>query len=48
MAREVGKMAGKKTRMEYCFGYHNDLLAGKLGIDKTRELIARKYYWPTL
>ncbi len=28
--------------------HHNDPLAGHFGIDKTRELIAQKYYWPTL
>lgn len=28
--------------------YHDDPLAGHFEIDKTRELIARKYYWPTL
>ncbi len=28
--------------------HHNDPLAGHFGIKKTRELIARKYYWPTL
>ena len=28
--------------------HHNDLLAGHFGIDKTRELIGRKYYWPSL
>ncbi len=28
--------------------HHDDPLAGHFGIDKTRELIARKYYWPTL
>ncbi len=28
--------------------YHDDPLASLFGIDKTRELIARKYYWPTL
>ena len=27
---------------------HNDLLAGHFGIDETRELISRKYYWPSL
>ncbi len=27
---------------------HNDPLAGHFKIDKTRELIAQKYYWPTL
>ncbi len=26
----------------------NDPLAGHFGIEKTRKLIARKYYWPTL
>ena len=28
--------------------HHNDSLAGHFGIDKTRELIGRKYYWPSL
>ena len=28
--------------------HHNDPLAGHFGIKKTRELIARKYYYPTL
>ena len=28
--------------------YHNDLLAGHFGVNKTRELIGRKYYWPSL
>ena len=28
--------------------HHNDLLAGHFGIDKTRELVGRKYYWPSL
>ena len=28
--------------------YHDDLLAGYFGIDKTRELVGRKYYWPSL
>ena len=28
--------------------HHNDPLAGYFGIDKTRELIAKKYYWPML
>ena len=28
--------------------HHNDPLAGHFGIEKTRELVARKYYWPTL
>ena len=28
--------------------YHNDLLARNFGIDKSRELIGQKYYWPSL
>ena len=28
--------------------HHDDLLAGHFGIKKTRKLVARKYYWPTL
>ncbi len=28
--------------------HHNNPLAGHFGIKKTRELIARKYYWSTL
>ena len=28
--------------------HHNDLLARYFGIDKTKELIGRKYYWPSL
>ena len=28
--------------------HHNDPLTGHFGIDKTRELIGRKYYWPSL
>ena len=28
--------------------YHNDLLAKHFGIDKTRELVGQKYYWPSL
>ena len=28
--------------------HHNDPLASNFGIEKTRELIVQKYYWPTL
>ena len=28
--------------------HHDNLLAGHCGIEKTRKLVARKYYWPTL
>ena len=28
--------------------HHNDLLAGHFGINKTSELVGRKYYWPSL
>ena len=28
--------------------HHNDPLAGHFGIDKTRELVGWKYYWPSL
>ncbi len=28
--------------------HHNNPLTGNFGIEKLRQLIARKYYWPTL
>ena len=28
--------------------YHDDPLANHFGVNKTRELIGRKYYWPSL
>ena len=28
--------------------HHNDSLAGHFGVEKTRELVTQKYYWPTL
>ena len=28
--------------------HHDDLLIGHFGIDKTKELVGRKYYWPSL
>ena len=34
--------------MELISRHHNNPLAGHFGINKIRELIARKYYWPTL
>ncbi len=36
------------VRTELISRHHDDLLAGHFGIDKTQELIAQKYYWPTL
>ncbi len=38
----------KVIRSELISRHHNDLPAGHFGIEKTRKLIARKYYWPTL
>ncbi len=38
----------KIVTIELISKYHDDLLASHFGIDKTRELIARKYYWLTL
>ncbi len=35
------------VRTELICRHHDDPLAGHFGIDKTRELIARKYYWLT-
>ena len=35
-------------RTELISRHYNDPLAGHFGIEKTRELVARKYYWPTL
>ena len=35
-------------RLKLISQYHNDSLAGHFGIHKTRELIGRKYYWPSL
>lgn len=34
--------------MELISRHNNNLLAGHFGIKKTWELIAQKYYWPTL
>ncbi len=38
----------KVIHSELISRHHDDPLAGHFGIEKTRELIARKYYWPTL
>ncbi len=38
----------KVIHLELISRYHDDPLAGHFGIEKTRELIAKKYYWPTL
>ena len=35
-------------RSEVISRHHDDLLAGHFGIDKTRELVGRKYYWLSL
>ncbi len=38
----------KVIRSKLISRHHDEPLAGHFGIEKTRELIARKYYWPTL
>ncbi len=38
----------KVIRSELISRHHDNPLAGHFGIEKTRELIARKYYWSTL
>ena len=35
-------------RAEFISRHHDDPLAGHFGIKKTCELVAQKYYWPTL
>ena len=35
-------------RTELISRHHDDPLARYFGIDKTRELVGRKYYWPSL
>ena len=35
-------------RSEVISRHHDDPLAGHFGIDKTKELVGRKYYWPSL
>ena len=38
----------RNHRSEVISRHHDDLLAGYFGIDKTRELVGRKYYWQSL
>ncbi len=38
----------KVIRSELISRQHDDPLAGHFGIEITRKLIARKYYWPML
>ena len=38
----------ENIRFKVIICHHNDLLAGHFGINKTRELVDRKYYWPSL
>ena len=38
----------KIVRSEVISRHHDNLLVGHLGIDKTRELVGRKYYWLSL
>ena len=34
-------------RTEIISRHHDDPLAGHFGIDKTKDLVGRKYYWPS-
>ncbi len=36
------------VRINLICSHYDDSLAGHFGINKIRELIAQKYYWPTL
>ncbi len=38
----------KVIRSELISKHHDNLFVGHFDIEKTQELIARKYYWPTL
>ncbi len=38
----------KVIRLELISRHHNNPLACYFGIEKTRKLIAKKYYWPML
>ena len=35
-------------RIEVISRHHDDLLVGHFGIEKPRELLARRYFWPML
>ena len=35
-------------QIEIISRHHNNLLAGHFGIDKTKNLVSREYYWPSL
>ena len=35
-------------KIELISRHRNDPLAGHFGIDKTKELIGRKFYWPNI
>ena len=37
----------KIIKTELINKHHDDQLAGYFGIDKTQELVAKKYYWET-
>ena len=38
----------KSFEIELISRHHDNPLAGYFGIDKTKDLIGRKYYWPSL
>ena len=38
----------KIIRSKVISRHHNDHLTGHFGIDKIRELVGQKYYWPSL
>ena len=38
----------KAIWIKFISRHHDDPLAGRFGIEKTYELLARKYFWPSL
>ena len=38
----------KSLIQELLYLYHDDQFSGHWGIDKTKELLERKFYWPSL